>query len=56
MPDHWYLLLWPRHDGELSKVLWWITVTYRMLACPSEDRGCRAFLGQTDEHVLTIAR
>jgi hypothetical protein len=21
MPNHWHLLLWPRHDGELSEVL-----------------------------------
>lgn len=27
MPHHWHLLLWPRHDGELSEVLRWITVT-----------------------------
>ena len=28
MPNHWRLLLWPRHDGELSAVLRWITVTH----------------------------
>lgn len=28
MPNHWYLLLWPRRDGELSEVLRWITVTH----------------------------
>ena len=28
MPNHWHLLLWPRHDGELSEVLRWITVTH----------------------------
>ena len=21
VPNHWHLLLWPRHDGELSEVL-----------------------------------
>ena len=28
MSNHWHLLLWPRHDGELSEVLRWITVTH----------------------------
>ena len=28
MPNHWYLLLWPREDGELSEVMRWITVTH----------------------------
>jgi putative transposase len=28
MPNHWHLLLWPRHDGELSEVLRWIMVTH----------------------------
>ncbi len=28
MPTHWHLVLWPRHDGELSEVMRWITVTH----------------------------
>lgn len=28
MPNHWYPLSWPRHDGELSEVMRWITVTH----------------------------
>src|SRR5512142_2535717 len=28
MPNHWHLLLWPRHDGELSEVMRWVTVTH----------------------------
>ncbi len=28
MPNHWHVLLWPRHDGELSEVVRWITVTH----------------------------
>jgi len=28
MPNHWHLLLWLRHDGELSEVMRWITVTH----------------------------
>lgn len=28
MPNHCYLLFWPRHDGEFSEVLSWITATH----------------------------
>jgi putative transposase len=26
MPNHWHLVLWPRHDGELSTYGQWLTV------------------------------
>src|SRR5262249_2375803 len=28
MPNHWHLLLWPQHDGDLSEFLRWLTVTH----------------------------
>ncbi len=28
MGNHWHLLLWPRHDGELSEYMRWVTVTH----------------------------
>lgn len=28
MPNHWHLLVWPRHDGELSKFVGWLTLTH----------------------------
>jgi putative transposase len=28
MPNHWHLLLWPEHDGDLSRFLHWITGTH----------------------------
>jgi putative transposase len=28
MPNHWHLLLWPRHDGELADFVHWLTLTH----------------------------
>ena len=28
MPSHWHLLLWPQHDGDLSRFMAWITLTH----------------------------
>jgi putative transposase len=65
MPNHWHLLLWPRHDGELSEVLRWITVThtqrwhaYRNTAGtgPVYQGRFKSFPIQTDDHFLTVAR
>ena len=28
MSNHWHLLLWPEHDGELSDFMRWITLTH----------------------------
>ncbi|MGQ0633716.1 MAG: transposase [Planctomycetaceae bacterium] len=28
MPNHWHLVVWPRHDGELSEWMRWLTVTH----------------------------
>jgi putative transposase len=28
MPNHWHLLLWPEHDGDLSPFLHWITAMH----------------------------
>ena len=28
MPNHWHLLLWPEHDGDLSNFLHWVTGTH----------------------------
>lgn len=24
MPDHWHLVLWPRHNGDLSEFMRWV--------------------------------
>lgn len=65
MPTHWHLVLWPRHDGELSEVLRWITVTHTQRwhahhqtagTGPVYQGRFKSFPVQTDEHVLTVAR
>ena len=28
MGNHWHLLLWPRHDGDLSSFMRWVTLTH----------------------------
>jgi REP element-mobilizing transposase RayT len=28
LPNHWHLVVWPAHDGELSTYLQWLTVTH----------------------------
>ena len=65
MPNHWHLLLWPRHDGELSEVLRWITVTHTQRwhahhhtagTGPIYQGRFKSFPIQTDEHFLTVAR
>jgi putative transposase len=65
MPNHWHLLLWPRHDGELSEVLRWITVTHTQRwhahhhsagTGPVYQGRFKSFPVQTDDHFLTVAR
>ena len=28
MPNHWHLVVWPRHDGDLSRFMNWLTLTH----------------------------
>ncbi len=28
MPNHWHLIVWPQHDGELSRFVGWLTLTH----------------------------
>ena len=28
LPNHWYLVVWPRKDGELSRFVGWLTLTH----------------------------
>ncbi len=65
MPNHFHLLLWPRHDGELSEVMRWITVTHTQRwhahrhssgSGPVYQGRFKSFPVQTDEHFLTVAR
>ncbi len=28
MPNNWHLIVWPQHDGELSRFIGWLTLTH----------------------------
>lgn len=65
MPNHWHLLVWPRHDGELSEVLRWMTVTHTQRwhahhhtagTGPIYQGRFKSFPVQTDAHFLMVAR
>ncbi len=66
MPNHWHLVLWPRHDGDLSRYLAWVSNThvrrYRR-HYHDEGRGGHLYQGrfksfpvQSDGHLLTVLR
>jgi len=65
MPNHWHLLLWPRHEEELSEVLRWITVPHTQRwhshyhtaeTGPVYQGRFKSFPTQTDGHFLAVAR
>jgi putative transposase len=65
MPNHWHLVLWPRHDGELSSFMYWLTMTHtqRWHANRNSVGGGHLYQGrfksfpiQNDGHFLTVCR
>ena len=65
MPNHWHLLLWPRHDGDLSQFVRWLTLTHtQRWRAHQHSTGAghvyqgrfKLFVVQTDEHLLTVCR
>ncbi len=65
LPDHWHLLLRPRTDQGLSKLMAWVTVTHARRHHqhhPSPGSGhiyrgrFKSFPVQADGHFLTVAR
>jgi putative transposase len=41
MPNHWHLVVWPRGDGDLSAVMFWLTMTHAQ-----RWRHCRHTVGE----------
>jgi putative transposase len=65
MPNHWHLVVWPRHDGELSRFVGWLTLTHtQRWHAHRHSRGSghvyqgrfKSFPVQGDEHFLTACR
>jgi putative transposase len=65
MDNHWHLVLWPRHGGDLSRFLGWVCTTH--VRRWREQRGntgqghlyqgrFKSFLVQDSEHFLTLMR
>lgn len=65
MPNHWHLVLWPEHDGDLSKYLRLVTLTHtqrwhafrRSAGTGHLYQGrFKSFVVQHDGHLLTVCR
>jgi putative transposase len=65
MPNHWHLLVWPRHEGELSQFVGWLTLTHtqRWHAHRKSTGSGHVYQGrfksfpvQDDAHFYTVAR
>src|SRR5438067_939874 len=65
MPNHWHLVVWPRHDGELSTWAQWLTVTHvRRWHAHHQSAGTgpvyqgrfKSFPVQQDDHYLSVCR
>ena len=65
MPNHWHLLLWPEHDGDLAAFMQRLTITH--VRRWQEHRGFaglghvyqgryKSFPVQSDEHFLAVTR
>ncbi len=65
MPNHWHLVLWPRHDRDLSRFMAWLTLTHtQRWHAHHHSAGSghlyqgrfKSFPVQADEHFLTVCR
>ena len=65
MPTHWHFVLWPRHDGELSAFMNWLTLTHTQrwraahhtVGYGSLYQGrFKSFPIQRDDHFLIVCR
>lgn len=65
MPNHWHLVLWPVHDGDLSDYMRLVTLTHTQrwhALRASAGTGhlyqgrFKSFVVQNDSHLLTVCR
>ncbi len=65
MPNHWHLVLYPEHDGDLSEFMRWVTTTHvrqRRTQTNSVGDGhlyqgtYKSFPIETDRHLQTVIR
>ncbi len=65
MPTHWHLVLWPRENGDLSRMCAWLSLTHMQrwhAAHGTAGQGhvyqgrFKSFPVEQDEHLLTVIR
>jgi len=65
MPNHWHLVVWPRHDGDLSRFMNWLTLTHTQRwhqhrHSVGDDHvyqgRFKSFPVETSEYLLTVCR
>lgn len=65
MPNHWHLVLWPKEDNAISKIMCWLTMTHtRRWHLKHQTVGFghlyqgrfKSFPIQEDSHFLTLCR
>ena len=65
MPNHWHVVLWPKHDGQLTAFMRWLTLTHAQRwkhAHAAVGHGhlyqgrFKSFPIQQDQHLLTVLR
>jgi putative transposase len=65
LPNHWHLLLWPRHDGDLSDFGHWLSLTHTQrwhAHVQNVGKGhlyqgrFKSFVVQADDHYLGVCR
>ena len=63
MPNHWHLVLWPEHDGDLAQFMHRLTVSHvrrwhlhrKTVGCGHLYQGTyKSFPVESDEHLLTV--
>src|SRR5205814_5019713 len=65
MPNHWHMVLWPEHDGELTAFVRWLTHTHSMRWHAHYHTGgtghiyqgrFKSFPIEGDDHFYTVCR
>lgn len=65
MPNHWHLVVWPEHDGQLSKFVGWLTLTHtQRWHAHRHTTGeghvyqgrYKSFIVQTDSYLWAVCR
>lgn len=65
MPNHWHLLLYPKHDGDLGKAMHWLTTSHVRRHHTRKDTvgyghlyqgPYKSFLVEEDVHLLAVLK